>query len=1335
MTALLHLLLAAALLLAAPASAAPFPRAAIPDALRPWIDWVLHGHEDAFCATLHGNAERRQCAWPSQLRLEVDDGGGRFRQEWTLYRDAWVSLPGNDRLWPQRVEADGRPAAVICRDGFPGVRLEKGRHVVGGNFTWTSLPEMLPVPPATGIVSLHLRGEVVPFPDRDSSGRIWLQRRATEAEENDLLEVNVHRLVSDDIPLLLFTRVDLKVAGKGREVLLGKALPEGFVPMALDSPLPARIEADHHLRLQVRAGRWQLGLNARYEGPATGLTLPAANGDWDEEEVWVFQAQSPLRVVSVEGADSIDPQQTELPEEWRQLPAYLMRPGATMKLVERRRGDADPAPDQLSLERTLWLDFDGGGYTLHDRITGTLKRSWRLEMASPARLGRVAVGGQDQFITRLADTAGTGVEVRQGKVEIDADARLPAMLGDLPAVSWNSDFQSAGGQLHLPPGWRLFTARGADDAEPTWVTAWTLFDLFVVLIIALAMLRLWGLIWGIVALLALGLTFIEPGAPRWIWLAVLAVEGLVRVLPPGRLLRLARLTRIAVAAALVILAVPFMVQQARQGLHPSLERPLGRAMLAGLVGAPPPSAPMAQRGVVDEMEDLAEGEPDRAAKLAMIAPRYRSQPPADPKAVVQTGPGLPAWAWTQVRLRWQGPVERNQRVQLLLMPPWLNRLLAFARMLLLALLLARIILPVWPRETAGAAALLLLSLAVGNARALADDLPPKDLLDELRQRLIEPADCHPFCASLSRMRLEVFPAMLRARLAAHAAADTAIPLPGTASQWLPAMVLVDDQPAATLMQEPDGSLWLHLAAGEHEILLQGALPNRDTVQVALPLKPHRVEVESDGWTVAGLHEDGLADDTLQLSRLASKDGSERAPLQPGTLPPFVRVERTLRLLLSWQVETRVLRLTPPGTGIVLEIPLLPGESVTTADVRVAGGKAQLNLAPSLTEMGWQSTLAEAPLLHLQAPEVSAWAETWIVDASPIWHLETEGIPAVHQPTEGYHRVREWRPWASESVTLRVTRPEGIPGQTLTIDRSAVTVAPGRRATDVTVTLAARSSRGTQHVFALPEHSLLQAISINGVSQPLRQEGRLVTVPIVPGRQEVEITFRQERGIRRTFTTPEVDLGTDSVNTDLQVAMPADRWTLFVSGPSLGPAVLFWSNLVVVLLAAVALGRVSATPLRTRHWFLLGVGLTQVPVSVALVVVSWPLALAWRRRRQIESGPWLFNLTQLLLLLWTTAALAGLLWAIEQGLLGSPEMQISGYASHAGQLHWYADRSGPQLPRATVVSAPMLVYRLLMLAWALWIAEALLRWLRWGWECFSAGGYWRPVRPRLRRADA
>src|SRR6185295_20135372 len=98
------------------------------------------------------------------------------------------------------VTIDGAPAVVIDQGGTAQVWLTQGRHTVVGRFAWDSLPEMLPVPPFTGLVSLTLRGQAVPFPDRDADGHLWLQRRAETADDSDADRVGVivHRLVDDD---------------------------------------------------------------------------------------------------------------------------------------------------------------------------------------------------------------------------------------------------------------------------------------------------------------------------------------------------------------------------------------------------------------------------------------------------------------------------------------------------------------------------------------------------------------------------------------------------------------------------------------------------------------------------------------------------------------------------------------------------------------------------------------------------------------------------------------------------------------------------------------------------------------------------------------------------------------------------------------------------------------------------------------------------------------------------------------------------------------------------------------------------------------------------------
>jgi hypothetical protein len=132
-------------------------------------------------------------------------------------------------------------------------------------------------------------------------------------------------------------------------------------------------------------------------------------------------------------------------------------------------------------------------------------------------------------------------------------------------------------------------------------------------------------------------------------------------------------------------------------------------------------------------------------------------------------------------------------------------------------------------------------------------------------------------------------------------------------------------------------------------------------------------------------------------------------------------------------------------------------------------------------------------------------------------------------------------------------------------------------------------------------------------------------------------------------------------------------------------------------------------------------------------------LAWRERQGagIRSNG-VFNGLQIAVLLLTLWALLVLLDAVRQGLLGKPVMQVAGNGSDAYHLHWYQDRADRVLPRPWVLSAPLWVYRTLMLGWALWLAYSLLNWLNWGWRAFAAGGLWRRAgksEPIVREPDA
>ena len=313
--------------------------AKIPASLRPWVAWVLDGEEgkNARCPA-HAGDDDPVCAWPARLVLDLADRGGRFSQEWTIFRSAFVALPGDKEHWPRQIKLDGRLGAVVDHDGEPELLVQVGHHTVTGAFAWDSLPESLPVPSETGLVALTLRGAPVRFPMRENDGRLFLGKKAPDKVEEDKVDISVYRKLTDAAPLLLTTHLVLAVSGKSRELVLSRALPAGFEPRTVQSGLPLRFENDGRARLQARPGQWTIDIQANRVTFDKSITRPVPSGLWKEgDEAWVFEQMPDLRTASVEACDDRSSADLDA-ERVEELSRLRIAPGATLTLVEKGAG-------------------------------------------------------------------------------------------------------------------------------------------------------------------------------------------------------------------------------------------------------------------------------------------------------------------------------------------------------------------------------------------------------------------------------------------------------------------------------------------------------------------------------------------------------------------------------------------------------------------------------------------------------------------------------------------------------------------------------------------------------------------------------------------------------------------------------------------------------------------------------------------------------------------------------------------------------------------------------------------------------------------------------------
>ncbi|MDR0967085.1 MAG: hypothetical protein LBM75_11430 [Myxococcales bacterium] len=1426
---------------APPTEPLPLAPTPIPEALAGWTDWVLKDAERCPEIATPGTAGSitNACAWISELSLDLNQGGGTFAMRAELFGKSSVILPGSKSIWPNGVRVDGKATPVILRNERPTVFLDPGTHAIEGAFVWKAPPPELGIPPATALLALTLHGKRVAAPARlEATGALILQSTAEamgpknatarQAVKEKAIELTVHRKLVDELPLQLITRMNLEISGSQREERIGPVLPQGFIPMDLTSPLPARLGDDGFLTIQARPGQTTIVLTARLEHlerPTQVLSLPTTTdaAHWVEEEYWVFDARPNLRQVSVTGAQSIDPNQTALPSDWRTLAAYQMTPETRLELTEKHRGerDADATNDALSLSRIAWLDFDGKGFSVADTILGRLRQNRRLTSSPPLELGRAElVGRENLLLTRFKEKEdGAGVELRAGPLQLKTEGRQRRGSGERGlALGWDQTFQSVSVELNLPPGWRLLAATGLGSGfgQDTWLDEWSLLALFLLLFSAVAAAKLYGKLAGALTFVTMLLVIPESMGVVIVALLLLACEACLRLFGATKLRGLFAVLRWASRLALLLVVGNLCLEQLGPGVHPILEKPgydFGRVGSIDRYGSGNGSrggfrelfatSANALAEEAYEYDELAASPSSRSGLKGVFAsssnalgssnqqsasePKRTASQEAlrlDPSAAAQTGMGLPHWHWRSHAIAFNGPVDGSSaQLRLWLVPPWLHRAFAFLRVLLCAALVVLFFglmkrftrttqtgstdptqTPPSPKPKSAAAAasasLLALLFVALPTTALAQSenpkgagpIPSQQLLDELRGRLLAKPACSPTCASLAKLdlALDATKSTMRAQLDIHAEAPATLALPGIDSLPFPTSAKLGSGKAA-LLRDDKGVLWAFVPQGIHTLVLEGPIPPRGSFQILLPEQPRQIAVEAKDFSIEGIQQDGQVRGALRVTHLSVKsvpnepdrnrgdapsagagDDSDGSLWSISHFPPVFEVERTVRLGLTWQVETTLRRLTPATESALIDVPLLSGEKVLTANAQIKNGRLQVNLPPHVQTYSWSSALDQTEALELRASADLPIFERWQLDIGRIWHVEFGGgvpmlaadgkLPKGEFSTE----LALFRPLPGESLALKITRPDAIDGPRLTLDELHLEVRPGDSQLEATLDLSFQASLGRQHPIRLPADAKLTSVEFNGQELSLRVEtdGRM-TLPITPGKTNVRVVWTQPSAPAFFYEMPEIDVGLPSVNVSTKVIVPRDRWILFAGGAPVGPVVRFWSLLAGMLLLAFVLGRFGRTKLGFGSWFLLLIGFAVISISIptVLIMVGWFLFLAWRSRAP-DLTDWKFNLRQIVIVLWTIAALITLIVAVGAGLLGEPDMQISGNASGSFTLNWFWDRSAASLRQPWFISVPMLAYKGAMLLWALWLALSLVSWLRWGFAAFGQGGLWK-----------
>ncbi len=476
----------------------------IPSSLAEWVPWIQDKNPEWNCAkTPKGTA----CTWIGKVTYSIADNETDFELEGLLLRGGDIPLPSSSKLVSSHISVyrDGSKYlryTVSREEGKSAVvGLPKGTYKITGKLLYEKTPSEIPAPSEYGLI------EIVPSEVSVKEGagtiryyrgkdQIYIEKKAqSEIEIEDSVRVELFRSIQDGSPLKITTRLRLQVSGNPRTISFGKVLPKNSVISRVNSTLQYSLN-NSELSLQVYQGSHDVELVSLLSQPVYEIDVSDVSSELlPEEEIWVWNAYPQFRGVEISGARSLNPSQVRLPSGFRGSSTLGVARESKIVLKEIRRGEEVAPKNSLFVTRTIYPKLDKSGFIIQDEVSGTLNSATRLNMLPELEPGGAFLNHAPVPLTIDPGTNESGVEIRETQFVLSGTSAFENSFSTkttFKATGWNSEMEQVNLNLPLPPSWKLLAVSGVSSAKGTWVSLWNSYEIFLLLILSIFVMKLFN---------------------------------------------------------------------------------------------------------------------------------------------------------------------------------------------------------------------------------------------------------------------------------------------------------------------------------------------------------------------------------------------------------------------------------------------------------------------------------------------------------------------------------------------------------------------------------------------------------------------------------------------------------------------------------------------------------------------------------------------------------------------------------------------------------------------------------------------------------------------------
>ncbi|MCB9480787.1 MAG: hypothetical protein H6680_03035 [Desulfobacteraceae bacterium] len=1308
-----------------------------PQDLYQWKEFLLYGEEKYHCVPEFDNDDNYHCIWPGILNLEINEKKIVFSQKVTLFSDSALILPGNLLHFPVNVKINNIKIPVSTLKEQPVCFPGKGNFKISGEINFDEIPDYINLPDHAGGYRVISKTEKIKFPYSDSKNILWLKKTMSEKDRpKEHIRVNVYRKIRDSIPCEIESVYKINVSGSTRQEIIKTGQIPGQIAF-VKSMLPLKIEKNGSFLVQVKPGEYEIYIKNII--PDMPLELGPFNSGYDQEII-VHEKEPGARLSNIENLKSIDPKNTDIPSNWKNLPAYILLPDEKIIFKETLKGVFLQQPE-LNLEREIWLDFNGKGSTLKDQVSGRVNQRTFIGISDNSEIipGKISINGKDQIITSKNNLS--GIPVNEDNILIEAVSRKDNSSTFFP-VAWNLSFSDISGYINIPPAFDLFMVTGAKiKGNHTFLSKWTLLDIFVLCILFISAFKIWNIKWGIIFFICAGAVYHKFYLPPYIWIFLVICSGILNSKQLKKFFFQKSFFRfsfnfIYFSCLLTVFcaAIIFSAQNIKYFVYPSLDtynqpyRPYAPA------GFKQKTITSSDNFLSESDSSLKQRLHTRVKQLDMEIQKPVYQTMKNDYGYTQTGAGIPSWSGKKIRF--ENALESGIKIYVL--KPFAVRIIYLSNVFFLFALLLKLV--PFKKIFSGlkplSASKALLYIIVFSfsvclpQKTFSQNYPPEHLLKEYKERLLKEKDFDHKLAVIENCILnasaEDKKISLEMIFKISSLRDCAINLPLTGDLEYQ-QILLDSKEHDYILKSTKKALTL-VPKGIHELKIK-AISKTQEIDLKFDMLPLKLSFNSKDVMSKGIEDKKFAS-SIKLFIPSEKNEDKSIKGIEGGLP-FPVVERHLFLGREWKIHTVVSRYYSENINKKAEIliPLIKNEKILRETFEIKNNNLEITLMPGTAFWEFESEIPVGQKIEIPSNEGAYQVQKWTIDSDSLNDFQIKGlIPVKYNNHDKTVFVQQ--PKTSGFIIPKELSP--VKGRFFTIDYADICYDISKTRNTLTLNTSIRAGKGLNHKITYDSLRLYpEKISINNIKNQISETNGELSIPLSPGKNEINIVFNEKNKkqgfiLPKKISFPLVNFNAESSNISQEIKYQPKSWIIAAFGPRSGPAVLFWGYFAAIIIAAGFLAKFTKSFLKPHQFILLAAGLSLAQPVEILIVFGFFFAIEYRKNLVPEQTSY-FNLIQTGIILLLIMSASIIYDSVSSGLLGIPDMQITGNGSYSGTLKWFTDKCDNILPKPFIIMAPINMWKLIIFLWSIWISAFLINKTPYIIDSLKHDGFWKKTR--------